>query len=103
MHFFVSGTLGDRHLGPAFLLETVTLAPSALFVCGAGVLGALEVIRTLNDFNITTRRPIVIASYTDEEGTERAIWLFLCVIFLPKPYTMSYDIIIFIRRIRVAD
>lgn len=34
----------------------------------AGVLGALEVIRTLNDLNIETKRPIIIADFTNEEG-----------------------------------
>lgn len=33
-----------------------------------GVLGALEVVRSLNEKNITTRRPIVIAAWTEEEG-----------------------------------
>ena len=33
-----------------------------------GVLGALEVIRTLNDNNITTKRPLVVTAFTNEEG-----------------------------------
>jgi N-carbamoyl-L-amino-acid hydrolase len=33
-----------------------------------GVLGALEVVRSLNDHGITTRRPLVIAAWTEEEG-----------------------------------
>jgi N-carbamoyl-L-amino-acid hydrolase len=33
-----------------------------------GVLGALEVIRTLNDNAVVTRRPVQIVSWTDEEG-----------------------------------
>ncbi|MGN0096096.1 MAG: M20 family metallo-hydrolase [Corynebacterium sp.] len=33
-----------------------------------GVLGALEVVRSLNDAGITTRRPLVIAAWTEEEG-----------------------------------
>jgi N-carbamoyl-L-amino-acid hydrolase len=33
-----------------------------------GVLGALEVVRALDDAGIETRRPIVIAFFTDEEG-----------------------------------
>jgi N-carbamoyl-L-amino-acid hydrolase len=33
-----------------------------------GVLGALEVVRTLNDAHVSTRRPIEIAFFTDEEG-----------------------------------
>ena len=37
-----------------------------------GVLGALEMVRTLNDLNIETRRPIVIVNWTNEEGTRFA-------------------------------
>ena len=33
-----------------------------------GVLGALEVIRTLNDSNVKTKRPIVLAAFPNEEG-----------------------------------
>lgn len=33
-----------------------------------GVLGALEVIRALNDAGITTRRPIEVVNWTNEEG-----------------------------------
>ncbi len=34
-----------------------------------GVLGGLELIRTLNDLGIKTRRPIVVTNWTNEEGT----------------------------------
>ncbi len=34
-----------------------------------GVLGGLEVVRTLNDLNIRTRHPIVVTNWTNEEGT----------------------------------
>ena len=37
-----------------------------------GVLGGLEVIRTLNDLNIRTRHPIVLVNWTNEEGTRFA-------------------------------
>jgi N-carbamoyl-L-amino-acid hydrolase len=37
-----------------------------------GVLGGLEVIRTLNDLGIRTRRPIVVVNWTNEEGTRFA-------------------------------
>ncbi len=37
-----------------------------------GVLGALEIIRTLNDLNLQTLRPIVIVNWTNEEGTRFA-------------------------------
>ncbi|ARY42931.1 Zn-dependent hydrolase [Brucella melitensis] len=37
-----------------------------------GVLGGLEVMRTLNDMNIRTKRPIVVVNWTNEEGTRFA-------------------------------
>ncbi len=37
-----------------------------------GVLGGLELIRTLNDLNIKTRHPIVVVNWTNEEGTRFA-------------------------------
>ena len=37
-----------------------------------GVLGGLEIVRTLNDMNIETRRPIVVVSWTNEEGARFA-------------------------------
>lgn len=37
-----------------------------------GVLGGLEVIRSLNDLNIRTRHPIVVTNWTNEEGTRFA-------------------------------
>lgn len=33
-----------------------------------GVLGGLEVVRTLNEAGVATRRPLVVAVFTDEEG-----------------------------------
>ncbi|MBB96729.1 MAG: Zn-dependent hydrolase [Rhodobacteraceae bacterium] len=37
-----------------------------------GVLGALEVARTLNDLDIKTKHPIVVVNWTNEEGTRFA-------------------------------
>ncbi|MDE2791702.1 MAG: Zn-dependent hydrolase [Paracoccaceae bacterium] len=37
-----------------------------------GVLAALEIVRTLNDLGIRTRRPIEIINWTNEEGTRFA-------------------------------
>ena len=34
-----------------------------------GVLGALEVVRQLNDLNIHTKHPIIVVNFTNEEGT----------------------------------
>ena len=37
-----------------------------------GVLGGLEIIRTLNDLNVKTKHPIVVVNWTNEEGTRFA-------------------------------
>ena len=37
-----------------------------------GVLGGLEIIRTLNEMDIKTRHPIVVVNWTNEEGTRFA-------------------------------
>jgi len=37
-----------------------------------GVLGALEVVRSLNDLKIDTRHPIVVVNWTNEEGSRFA-------------------------------
>jgi beta-ureidopropionase / N-carbamoyl-L-amino-acid hydrolase len=37
-----------------------------------GVLGALEVVRTMNDLGVKTRHPIVVTNWTNEEGTRYA-------------------------------
>ena len=37
-----------------------------------GVLGGLEVVRSLNDLGIKTRHPIVVTNWTNEEGTRYA-------------------------------
>lgn len=37
-----------------------------------GVLGGLEIIRTMNDLDIKTKHPIVVTNWTNEEGTRFA-------------------------------
>lgn len=37
-----------------------------------GVLGGLELIRTLNDLDVKTKHPIVVTNWTNEEGTRYA-------------------------------
>ena len=37
-----------------------------------GVLGGLELVRTLNDLGVKTRHPIVVTNWTNEEGTRYA-------------------------------
>ena len=37
-----------------------------------GVLGGLELVRTLNDLDVSTKHPIVVVNWTNEEGTRYA-------------------------------
>ncbi len=37
-----------------------------------GVLGGLEILRTMNDLNIQTKHPVVVTNFTNEEGTRYA-------------------------------
>ena len=80
-------TLGVDRMGNMFARREGT-DPAALPVCMGshldtqptggkydgvlGVLGGLEVIRTLNDLNIRTRHPILLVNWTNEEGTRFA-------------------------------
>jgi beta-ureidopropionase / N-carbamoyl-L-amino-acid hydrolase len=49
-----------------------TVATGGIYDGNLGVLGGLEVIETLNDAGVTTRRPIALAFFTDEEGSRFA-------------------------------
>ena len=49
-----------------------------------GVLGGLEVIRTLNDLDVTTKHPIVVVNWTNEEGTRFAPALLASGVFAGK-------------------
>ena len=41
-----------------------------------GVMGAIEVVRTLNDLVVTTCHPVEVLVFTNEEGTRYNRWLF---------------------------
>jgi N-carbamoyl-L-amino-acid hydrolase len=59
----------DESLAPVMSGSHIDSVPTGGAFDGAlGVLGALEVVRTLNDRQVETRRPIEIAFFTDEEG-----------------------------------
>ncbi|MGP8304413.1 Zn-dependent hydrolase [Streptomyces inhibens] len=45
-----------------------SVATAGAFDGCLGVLGAIEVVRTLNERGITTRRPLEVAVFTEEEG-----------------------------------
>ncbi len=59
----------DDSLAPVMAGSHIDTVPSGGAYDGAlGVLGALEVVRSLNDRQLATRRPIIIGFFTDEEG-----------------------------------
>ena len=65
---------GDRaDLPPVYVGSHLDTQPTGGKYDGVlGVLGGLEVIRSLNDLGITTRHPIVVTNWTNEEGTRFA-------------------------------
>ena len=63
----------DNALAPVLMGSHLDTQPTGGKFDGAlGVLGALEVVRSLNDLNIRTRRPIEVANWTNEEGSRYA-------------------------------
>ncbi|MDX7949902.1 Zn-dependent hydrolase [Lichenihabitans sp. Uapishka_5] len=63
----------DPSLAPVMMGSHLDTQPTGGKFDGVlGVLGALEVIRTLDDLKIKTRRPIEIANWTNEEGSRFA-------------------------------
>lgn len=59
----------DASLSPVMFGSHVDSVPTGGRFDGAlGVLGALEVVRTLNDAGVQTTRPLVVGAFTDEEG-----------------------------------
>lgn len=59
----------DERLAPVVLGSHIDSVPTAGVFDGClGVLGGLEIVETLNLARRATRRPIVVAFFTDEEG-----------------------------------
>lgn len=59
----------DPGLAPVMVGSHIdSVATAGAFDGCLGVLGGLEVVRTLNERGITTRRPVVVAAWTEEEG-----------------------------------
>jgi len=63
----------DDNLPPVVLGSHLDTQPTGGKFDGVlGVLGALEVVRSLNDLKIKTRHPIEVANWTNEEGSRYA-------------------------------
>ena len=63
----------DESLPPVLMGSHLDTQPTGGKFDGVlGVLGALEVVRSLNDLKIKTKHPIVIANWTNEEGSRYA-------------------------------
>ena len=63
----------DNDLDPVYMGSHLDTQPTGGKYDGVlGVLAGLEVVRSLNDLNIRTRRPIVVTNWTNEEGTRFA-------------------------------
>lgn len=59
----------DAGAAPVMTGSHIDSVPTAGRFDGAlGVLGGLEVIRTLDDHGVETRRPLIVAFFTEEEG-----------------------------------
>ncbi|MDP6706924.1 MAG: Zn-dependent hydrolase [Alphaproteobacteria bacterium] len=64
---------GAEDLAPVMTGSHIdTVASGGRYDGNLGVLGGLEVVETLNRAGITTRRPIAVAVFTDEEGARFA-------------------------------
>ncbi|MBI5595485.1 MAG: hydantoinase/carbamoylase family amidase [Elusimicrobia bacterium] len=60
---------GETDLPPVMMGSHIDSVPTAGRFDGClGVLGALEVMRTLSESGLTTKRPLVAAFFTEEEG-----------------------------------
>jgi N-carbamoyl-L-amino-acid hydrolase len=66
----VVGHRPGREDGPAVMTGSHidTVATGGRYDGNLGVLGGLEVVETLNDHGVTTRRPLEVAFFTNEEG-----------------------------------
>lgn len=63
----------DPTLDPVYVGSHLDTQPTGGKYDGVlGVLGGLEVVRTLRDLGLRTRRPIVVVNWTNEEGTRFA-------------------------------
>ncbi len=63
----------DKNALPVYMGSHLDTQPTGGKYDGVlGVLGALEVVRTMNDLGIRTKHPIVVTNWTNEEGARFA-------------------------------
>ncbi len=63
----------DKNALPVYVGSHLDTQPTGGKYDGVlGVLGGLEIIKTLNDLSIKTKHPIVVTNFTNEEGTRYA-------------------------------
>mgnify|MGYP003310463350 FL=1 len=63
----------DPHALPVYVGSHLDTQPTGGKYDGIlGVLGGLEILRTLNNLSIKTKHPIVVTNFTNEEGTRYA-------------------------------
>ena len=64
---------GTEDLAPVYMGSHLDTQPTGGKYDGVlGVLGALEVVRSMNDLGVMTRHPIVVTNWTNEEGARFA-------------------------------
>ena len=72
-NMFATRTGTDPEALPVYMGSHLDTQPTGGRYDGVlGVLGALEVVRTMNDLGIKTRHPIVVTNWTNEEGARFA-------------------------------
>tara|TARA_B100001287_G_C22622988_1_gene501042 strand:- start:40 stop:1230 length:1191 start_codon:yes stop_codon:yes gene_type:complete len=84
-NMFASRAGSDPHALPVYVGSHLDTQPTGGKYDGVlGVLGGLEVIRTLNDLDVTTKHPIVVVNWTNEEGTRFAPAMLASGVFAGK-------------------
>ena len=70
----IVGVRAGKEDGPPVMTgsHVDTVATGGLYDGSLGVLAGLEIIETLNDAGITTRYPVAVAAFTNEEGARFA-------------------------------
>lgn len=75
----------DPDLPPVYVGSHLDTQPTGGRYDGVlGVLAGLEIVRTLNDFDIKTRHPIVVVNWTNEEGSRFAPAMMASGVFAGK-------------------